>query len=56
VMVEVDGLCVISFCCTAGKAKRPGHPTVTGKARPSMKLHRGSEVPDIHPLSVSMFK
>lgn len=31
VMVEVDGLCVISFCWTARKAKGPGHPTATGR-------------------------
>lgn len=31
VMVEVDGLCVISFCWTAGKAKGPGHPTAAGR-------------------------
>ena len=31
VMVEVDGLCVISFCWTAGKAKVLGHPTASGR-------------------------
>ena len=56
VMVEVDGLWVISFCCTARKGKGPGHPTATGRARPSTKLHRGSEVPDGCPLSFSTFK
>lgn len=30
VMVDVDGLCVISFCWTARKAKHPDYPTWEG--------------------------
>lgn len=30
VMVAVDGLCVISFCWTARKAKHPDYPTWEG--------------------------
>lgn len=34
VMVDVDGLCVISFCWTAEEAKELGHPHAAGKGAP----------------------
>ena len=54
VMVEVDGLCVISFCWTAGKAKVLGHPTASGRL-PQLEAVVGAG-PNPHHSSYSAFK
>lgn len=54
VMVEVDGLCVISFCWTAGKAKVLGHPTASGRP-PQLEAVVGAG-PNPHHSSFSAFK
>ena len=54
VMVEVDGLCVISFCWTAGKAKVLGHPTASGRL-PQLEAMVGAG-PNPHHSSYSAVK
>lgn len=56
VMVEVDGLCVISFCWTARETKGPSHPTAAGRARSQHEAGLREWGPTDTPVSLSTFQ